>query len=260
MIRKIFLAILVVCLVAPVVFSKDKEWEVKKSTHFIVYYKEAPKEFIENIIESAEDYYHSISSELGLRRKDYWLWDDRAKIYIHSNKDEYVKASGQPHWSSGSALYELKTIHTYPLASGFFDTLLPHELGHIIFREFIGFRRDIPIWLDEGIAMYQEKARRWGSNDVVKKAIKDGSFIPLDELSKMRLWSGLGDETITLFYAESTSVVYFLLQEYGRHSFIKFCRELRDGKELEEAFDDAYVRFDTFEELNTAWVRYLENE
>ncbi|MFC1703743.1 peptidase MA family metallohydrolase [Candidatus Omnitrophota bacterium] len=258
MIKKIILSIIITCIASSNALCREERLKERSSTHFIVYYKDAPKEFIDSVIDSAEDYYHSITRELGLRRTDFWLWDDRGKIYIHSDREDYIASSGQPHWSAGSALFEEKTIHTYPMASGFFDTLLPHELGHIIFREFIGFRRDIPTWCDEGVAMYQEKARRWGSKKIVQQAIEDGTFMTLDELTAFNLRFARDEKKVTLFYNEATSIIYFLLKEHGRNNFIEFCRGLRDGKEFEEAFDDAYVRFDSIEDLNTAWMRYLK--
>ena len=247
-------------LVLPVFSSFAENWQSRRSSHFIVYFKDAPEDFIENVLDSAEEYYQDITSDLGFTRYGAWVWEDRGKIYIYRDAEDYVQATQQPGWSGGSASYRDKVINTYPLAAGFFDTLLPHELGHIIFREFIGFRSDLPLWLDEGVASYQEKARRWGSNKIVKQAIKDKTFIPLEELSKRVLSASSDKNTVELFYAESGSIIYYLITKFGRYRFVDFCNGLKAGKGLNEALHSAYSRFTDIKELEAAWLDYLEDE
>ncbi|MFZ5799877.1 MAG: peptidase MA family metallohydrolase [Candidatus Omnitrophota bacterium] len=242
-----------------VVTLAEEKWSESKSSHFIVYYKDAPQDFIENVLNAAEDYYRSITSDLGFTRFGSWSWDYRCKIYIYKDAEEYKKVTGQPEWSSGVTAYQEKTISTYPLAAGFFDTLLPHELGHIIFREFVGFNADVPLWMDEGVASYQERARRWGSNQKVREAIKNNMFIPLNELSRRAL-SSADKDTVELFYAEAASVVYYLITTFGRFKFENFCEELKSGKPFEQALASAYVRFDNLADLEKAWKGYLQNE
>jgi len=169
--------------------SEKEDWKEFRSSHFIIYYKNAPRDMIETINETAEYYYQEITRNLGFYRHESWTWDKRAKIYIYRDSQDYVKTAKQMQWSHGAASAADKTIRTFPAAHGFFDSTLPHELGHIIFREFIGFNSFIPLWFDEGVAMYQEKARRWGSNQNVLKAMEEDRFIPLIELSYLKLYN-----------------------------------------------------------------------
>jgi hypothetical protein len=245
-------------LVVSTAYSAQREWRVKKSTHFVVYYKNAPLDFIDKVVDAAEDYYREITFDLGFVRHDYWLWEDRAKIYIYEDPEDYQKASIEhSQWSGGIAFYREKRINTFPWDAGFFDTLLPHELGHIIFREFIGFDADVPLWLDEGVACFQEKARRWGSERIVRSAIDHNVFIPLNELSEITRYSLRDKNVRDLFYAESASIVYFLIVKQGKQGFVKLCKALRDGKKLDEAISYAYIKYDNLQELNDAWVRDL---
>jgi len=258
--KKILSIFIILFLLVNSAFCDSRKWQVRKSSHFIVYYVDAPSDFIEKVIDEAEDYYREITYDLGFTRHDFWLWEDRAKIYIYKDADDYYKSTGQPQWTSGATSYRKKIINTYPLYSGFFDTLLPHELGHIIFREFVGFNADVPIWLDEGVACFQEKARRWGSNRIVKNAIEKNVFIPLNELSKINPHAVKDRNLIELIYAESASIVYFLIVKQGKHNFVKFCRALRDKKRLDDALRSTYIKYKNLQELNDAWVRYIRNE
>ena len=162
------------------------DWNITKSTHFIVYYKAAPEDFIRQLIDKSEDYYNKIAQDLGFTRYDFWTWDKRAKIYIYDNAADYRAATAQPAWSIGCAQVAQKIIQTFPYAKGFFETVLPHEISHIIFREFIGLGNSaIPLWLEEGVASYQEKIRYKHANMHINEAINEGCFIKLREVSSV---------------------------------------------------------------------------
>lgn len=249
------------CFTGNGVGKKYKEdWKEYRSHHFIIYYKEAPRDFIKSVEEMAEYYYSEIASNLGFMRHESWSWDRRAKIYIYLDAEDYVNAARQASWSSGAAAMREKVIRTYPAAHGFFDSTLPHELGHIIFREFIGFKSRIPLWLDEGVAMYQEKAKRWGANRAVAKTMEQDKFIPLGRLTTMRLYNDTPRETVNLFYAEAASIVYYMITELGQHKFVSFCRKLKEGEKFEDALHDTYIRFKDVDDLNDSWVYYLKHQ
>ena len=108
--------------------------------------------------------------------------------------------------------------------------------------------------------MYQEKARRWGAHDAVRKAIAEGTFKSLDELTITSLRRTTNRDLINLFYAESASVVNFLINEYGQQRFVRLCRKLKDGGPFSWALDSVYVRFKNVDDLNKAWVKYLNDE
>ena len=248
------------CLVVIATPATAREWKEYKRRHFIIYYNEAPLEFVETVEQSAEQYYREITENLGFTRYKGWTWDERAKIYIYDNAEDYVVSGKQAGWSHGVASPKDKVIRTFPAAHGFFDSTLPHELGHIIFREFIGFRAKIPAWFEEGVAMYQEKAQRWGAHDTVRKAIEKGTFKTLDELSMTFLRYNTNKDVINLFYAQSASVVNYMINELGQQRFVRLCRKLKDGTPFEWAIDSIYARFKNVEDLNDAWVKYLLNE
>lgn len=257
--KKIFFIIFLLVIFGWVgVNGAEEGWKESRGLHFIIYYKDAPEDFIKEVERTAETYYQQITSNLGFTRTQIWSWEQRAKIYIYRDADDYMKSAKQGAWSHGVAAWTEKEIRTFPAANGFFDSLLPHELGHIIFREFIGSNPYVPLWLDEGVAMYQEKARRWGANSEVKKAIEQKKFIPLGELSGVRLYSNTERNFVELFYAEAASVVYYLITELGEFKFIGFCRQLKEGTRFEQAFKNVYSQFKDFDDFNQSWENYLK--
>lgn len=258
--RRFILILVIFYLSGHIILAKDDDWHIIKSTHFIIYYKNAKEEFLERLIEKAEDYYDEIADDLGFRRHNFWLWDNRAKIYIYDEAKSYQVATGQPIWSGGSVIPRDKIIHTFVGQNGFFDITLPHEMGHIIFREFVGFDNpDIPFWLDEGVASYQGRLRRITANRSVKEAIKKSNFITLEKLSQINPILTPDSSVVNLFYSEALSIIDYLIKEFGKDNFVLFCQNLRDKRNLERALASSYP-FKNLQELERTWQRYLINE
>ena len=251
-----FIAFLVCLLLVPLPIVSADDWKEYKQTHFIIYYKDAPKDFVKTVEDSAEKYYNEIARNLGFTRYKGWTWEERAKIYIYDDQETYI-SSGQAGWSHGAASPERKIIKTFPAAHGFFDSTLPHEIGHLVFREFIGYDTYVPRWFEEGVAMQQEKAKRWGAHKQVQKYLKDNSFRSLSKLGVGFLRRAT-QEDVELFYTESASIVSYLIQEHGKHRFSQFCRKLKSGTPFEIALGQTYSRFDSIEKLNEAWVKFLK--
>ncbi len=223
-----------------------------------MYYKNAPEEFIERVINKSEDCYIMITEAMGLNRFDFWLWDARAKIYIYDNFKDYNLSTGQPSWSSGVAVPKEKKISTFVESRGFFDSLLPHEMAHIIFREMIGFDNyAVPLWLEEGVSSYHENLRVATTDILVREADEDNKLIPLNNLSRVDLRGMANTSEIQLVYAQSASVAGFLIDGFGSDKFVEFCQYLRDKKDYNGAIKYVY-NFSNTEELELAWREYLK--
>jgi len=255
---RLFLIVFIYLSSASLVFSQDN-WNTAKGTHFIVYYNQADPTFIEKLITKAEEHYDKIADDLGFRRYNFWLWDKRAKIYVYNDARGYQAATGEPEWSMGATISRSKVIHTFLGAQGFFERILPHELGHIIFREFVGFNnRAIPLWLDEGVASHQEQKTSSLNRALVKEAIKKGTCMDLKQLASFNPHSSGDNNKVSLFYAESVSIVDYLIREFGRENFVFFCQNLRDKEDLEQALRRVYP-FDSLEKLDRAWQENLKD-
>ena len=112
MIRNKILLISLICLLilfkSPLLFSAN--WEELSGHHFIIYYI-GEENFAKDVLDKAEDHYKRIALELGYPRySQFWLWDDRAKIYIYPDHKSYISATHQPKWSHGLADYNKKQL------------------------------------------------------------------------------------------------------------------------------------------------------
>jgi len=261
-----------------------EHWKELGSTHFIVYYT-GEEEFARDTLDDAEVYYDRISFDLGYQRyQAFWTWEGRCNIYIYPDHQSYVRASGgQPEWSHGMAVYKTRKILSYAWHENFLDSLLPHEIAHLVFRDFVGVQAEIPVWLDEGVAQWEQQSGKDRLKSMAKELYNQNSLLTVSDMMSLdirtvkdqdrvyvrtALTKDSGDQRILLstnqlvniFYIESVSMIGFLMERFGSQEFAAFCRELRDGKNVEEALRSTYPDLPTMKDFENQWKAYLDEQ
>ena len=259
--REIFLFFLLASIVSIKTFAfaevRTSLWQDKKSQHFIIYYQTAPLDYVDNLINNAEKYYNDIVDELGFSRFDFWTWDNRAKIYLYGSSEEYLNDTGRMIWSGAMVNIKKRTIKTFINQENFMQSILPHEMTHIIFREFVGQDVRLPLWIDEGVACSQEKVYLSERLQFAKHLVKSNMHIPVKRLSEISDYNLVVPK---VFYSEAASLIVFLLEGFGKEKFLDFSRRLRDDhKGWRETLLGAY-RFSDIEDLESQWHAYIKKE
>lgn len=275
-----------------------QKWQEIKSEHFIVNYsseasnstdsfgnKIEAEDFSKEVLRKSELYYERIAEDLGYQRASgFWTWDKRVKIYLYPDQSEFVKSSNHPVWAGGAADYDTKTIMSFFGSKDFADTILPHEIAHLIFRDFVGFKGVIPLWLDEGVAQWTEEKKRQLVKKLAKEMFLNNGLLTINDMMKLPINSikngesvfirptrtkagdaGVlfmtGNNLIAAYYVEAVSMVGFLIEKFGKTEFTSFCRSLRDGKSLEEALIAVYSTYiRDLNDFETQWRAYIEND
>lgn len=230
-------------------------WQTSKSQHFIVYYQETPSGFVDELINKAEDYYNGIVDELGYRRFDFWSWDNRAKIYLYKNSEDFLAQTKRSAWAGAVVSVHNRLIQTFVGQQYFFDSLLPHEMTHIIFREFIGANIPLPLWIDEGVASSQEKGSLNSRMQMARELILKGEYIKLDKFSEITS-PDVNTVSPRLFYSQAASLIVFLIREKGKGDFLDFSRALRDGMDWKSALLKTY-NFSSLQDLEKSWKEFM---
>lgn len=251
---KVVLVVIWFILSACDAFSEES-WREDKSTHFIVYSQEGvSSDFVQKTIRTVENCYNDLGEKLKFRRFDYWTWEKRAKIYIYADKESYLEDSGRKNWSGGSVNIENKIIKCYPWGKTFFEKVLPHELTHIVFREYMGIGLKLPLWLDEGFSCVSEKDHYRQYVRSACQLLKQEIIIPSELLNKIT-YRNISSPAV--FYAYSAGMVYYLWDVFGAEKFLKMCSLLKEDKySIEEALLEAYS-VKTLDELDQRWREYL---
>ncbi len=237
--------------------ARASDWKEIKGDHFVVYYA-ADEIFAKDTLRHAETYYTRIADDLGYNRFSYWNWDNRVKIFIYPDEATFHKATGQPEWSKGLADYTAKEISTFNWNKEFQETLLPHEIGHLIFRDFVGFKGQVPLWLDEGVAQWQEPQRRPIARQAGYTVMLKRGVYPFEQFTSISSLDDRSKTDVHHFYMQALSVVDFLIKQHGTVLFTQFCRQLRDGKSLNDALKSAYAQaIPNQSALEEKWLKYV---
>lgn len=192
-----------------------------------------------------------------------WMAKERVKILVYSGRKAY--ASGElrpPSWSNGIALYDQRVVATYeqPPKGKLFE-VLGHELSHLFFESYWGeTHRKPPVWLNEGLAMLEETDPKDAQDSDWYRAMgifADGGALKLESFFRVNPSEDLKtSESVSRWYAQAYSVVYFLYRRHSRQQFFNFCSQLRNGKELRESLWLVY-RYPSVDKLQTAWMDWL---
>lgn len=251
----LFIMIMADLIVSPPLYCAG-EWEKYSSSHFIIYFrKEIPKDYVKKVSEKAEEYYVSLADNFGFKLSDSWSWDKRVQIYIFKDEQEFKQDAGQRPWASGSVNISKKIIKSYPSSEDFLERVLPHELGHLVFRALAGHQNNIPLWLDEGIAISQEKAGIKSYSIMMRDFLKNHDPIPIEKMNAITPRTLIVPQIV---YPQAASIVDFLLTEFKKEKFQKLCKYLRSGYSLRRALAAAYG-FKDFDDLSRAWRAYLNS-
>lgn len=191
----------------------------------------------------------------------------KPEIYVFRNYQEYLDKTGTLGYNTfatgGIAIprsaRKPAKIYSF-LSDNLLSEVLPHELTHLLFKEITaGLRTDasIPLWLNEGMATYEETGRRY--EGYVNAARARGGLIPIAELVNYTNYPSAQDKR-ALFYAQSVSLVGFLLKNHGGSKFLAFSKKLvRGGKNIDEALFSAYYpQIRDVSELSAEWSEYIE--
>jgi hypothetical protein len=231
-------------------------WQVVKSKHFLVCHTNEER-FARQVAERAEACYDAMATDLGYTRyQDFWLWDKRVRILIYPTEAAFTAACSAPSWAIGRASTKRREIAGYREdGDGFLRNVLPHEMAHLILNAFVGEDR-VPLWLGEGFAQWEalghERQSRDGRGSV-------GKPIPFSTWASLDIRRERNPGFAAAYYAQSASVVGFLIESYGGTCFGQFCRALRDGKAFELALADAYPgALTNVTKLEAAWLEWTK--
>jgi hypothetical protein len=177
-------------------------------------------------------------------------------LYIYDSTDAMREAIlFEPQWTGGMAFAEYHTIilgiSEQDLEWGL--DAVEHELAHVIVGNLVSacYSR-LPTWLSEGLAMVAEGGLDSESQALLDQALEDDTFYPVRALS-----DGFTEDPsgASLAYAQSYSLVTYLLEEHGRERLLDLLSAAQAGSSPDSALIEVYG-FDT-DGLDQAWRKWI---
>jgi len=172
-------------------------------------------------------------------------------VLVYSQED-FAKVRRGPDWVSG--IYDGKIRVPFPNTSTALATIKPtlyHEYTHAIIHDMTNDQ--CPVWLNEGIAEYQEAKLRPPSLTRLRIAARIDRLVPLAELNAG--FKSPDPEVAALAYQQSYSIVQFLVKKYGFYRIRRTLEQLGQGVAFEDAFKQEFRM--SVAQLETRWSRWL---
>ena len=182
--------------------------------------------------------------------------DKPSTIYIYASTADLQGALVYPsEWTGGVAYVQFSTIAIgiSPAQLTWGKGAIAHELTHLVTHQMtFNPYGEPPTWLTEGLAVYAEGLPNPAYSSSLYQAIVKNDLISVRSLSSP--FSAYPDEA-TLSYAESYSLVSFLIQEYGQPNMLELLNTFKEGS----GYDAALLKVFGFDMdgLDAAWQDYV---
>ena len=224
------------------------DWETYESDNITFYWYAGGPDFGERLARGVRDGLDTLQLGKALTAPI------KAFVYESSTDVQGAVLFAQA-WTGGLA-FTSSNILLITVSPDTFERDLPgvvHELAHLLIGE-VTFNcfGDLPRWLDEGLAVYSEGRLPPFQRTQLDEAIATDDLISLRSLNSS---FPAADTGATLSYAQSWSIVDYLLRTHGWGKMQELLAVFAEGASYESAIERVYG-MDT-DALETAWRRSL---
>jgi hypothetical protein len=178
------------------------------------------------------------------------------RVYIYASAEALRGAMVFPQeWAGGVAYtgYGAIAIGINQTNIDWGKRAIVHELTHLVTHQMTSNPyNSIPIWLNEGLSMYAEGEMEAIYDAYLRQAVAQDTLISVRSLSSP--FSAYSEQSY-LSYAQSLSLVEFLINSYGQDRMFELLGTFKQGSSYDAAFESVYG-FD-MDELNTLWREYI---
>ena len=228
--------------------DKQHAWQTISDEQVDLYWYSGNQSFGRELSTSAARVIQNLAQDIGLK------FEQSIGIFVYASDNDLLDAVPQlPDWAGGVAYseYSLILFAATPDEVSWGQMIAAHEITHLLINYFTFNCQEtveVPTWLSEGLAVYNEGWRNFGPDDPLEKAIANNTLISVRSLSKT---FPMNEEKADLAYQEAYSLVSLLIEDFGREKILALFEALRDGATGDEALKAVYD-FNT-DGLEDAW-------
>ena len=239
---------------ARVQFDDERySWRSLTEGEVNLYWYEGDDSFAQELMMAAQQALVRLAEDTGAEL------EEPAKLYIYATSEDLMGAMIYPQeWTGGVAYtrHGIIAIGISPGNIGWGKRVIAHELTHLVIHQMtLNPYNDLPTWLDEGLAMYNEGELDSAFAAYLERAIAEDSLISVQSLSSP--FSAYAEEAL-LSYAQSYSLVEFLITGYGQVKMLELLNTFREGSGYDAALERVYG-FD-MDGLGSLWRDYVAQD
>ncbi len=225
-----------------------------RTPHFQITFSERDRRLAESLAKISGTLYQSVVTDVGIPPRP------GIRVYLAESHEDFMERQPQgdraPEWAAGLAYPDRNLMILKAPRAALFGTIDPfqtfrHELAHLTLHQAMA-GGIIPRWLDEGLAMYEAREWTFRTTAVISALTLKKKFIPLATLNHA---FPVDFNEAEAAYAESFSMISWLMNRFGRKAFQTFILGLKERKTLSQSSAAAFGM--TFYELENRWHRWL---
>ena len=226
------------------------EWRSLTEGEVTIYWYKGDESFVQELMATAQEALVRLAENTGASL------EKPVKVHIYANAQDLQGSMIYPQeWTGGVAFtrHGIIAIGIAPSNLNWGKRAMTHELTHLVIHQMtFNPYNDLPTWLDEGLAMYNEGALSSQFATRLNKAIAEDSLISVRSIASP--FSAYSEEAI-LAYAQSYSLVELLINNYGSDKMLELLNTFRQGSGYDGALENVYGF--NMDGLNTLWRDYV---
>jgi hypothetical protein len=225
-------------------------WQSIQDRNLTVHWFRGPRSLAQEMLSAGHDSLEQLAADTGLRL------EDPIAIYLYEEpSDLRLSVPGAPEWIGGIAFPEYNTVLAVAneTHADYGRLTVRHELAHLVIERLtFNCLTELPVWLNEGLAMVAEVSgdenQSLDATTTLKEAIADNHLLTIRQIEgTFSVYTGRA----ALSYVESHSLVKFLIDNYGQERMLTLLMAFREGVTPDDALTSTYG-FDTLG-LENAW-------
>jgi len=225
-------------------------WQSLTGGKVTIYWYQGDESFAQELMATAQQALARLAEDTGAEL------EKPVELYIYANAQDLQGAMIYPQeWTGGVTFtrYGVVAIGIAPANLDWGKRAIAHELTHLVINQVtLNPYIDLPTWLDEGLAMHTEGSLEAAFADSLSMAIAGNRLISVRSLASP--FSAYAEESV-LAYAESYSLVDFLITNYGGDKMLELLNTFRQGSSYDGALEEVYG-FD-MDGLDALWRAYV---
>ncbi len=215
--------------------DKTHRWSALPGDNLVIHWYGEPQSFAATLLQAGNTALTQLAGTTGMHLQK------PVDLYIYaSSADLHDATLYEPGWTGGEAFPE-HGIVIIGIASDQLEWgkgTVAHELTHIVVGQLtFSCLSSLPTWLNEGIAVYGQGGPEAASRDQLAAAVRANTLMSVRALS-----GGFSEHPskADLSYAESYSLVSYLITQYGPGQLRGLFDDLRGGMTPDAALLDVY--------------------
>ena len=239
-----------------IVVDNNHTWNTLTQGKINVYWYGQNKAFGQSVMSEAQTGMSTIANDTG------GTLDQMVNISVYTSAQDYAASVlGAPEWSGGVTLSQYNSIFVVVEPNALSSDLpgVAHELTHAVVGQMtFNPYNSIPFWLDEGLAVHVQFTGLTLPSQfttALSYAISNNTLISVRSLCDP--FSAYADKA-NLSYAESVSLVTYLINQYGSTKMEQLLNTFARGSSYDGALQANYG-FD-MDGLFTQWKTWVDTQ